>query len=56
MADISFIIPNCFRIFLSLIRPLGKVTNQNKAFFLLHTSVSDTFEFNPFMTEAADII
>ena len=37
-------IPNCSGIFLSLIKPLGTV-NQNKAFFLLHTSVADTFEF-----------
>ena len=38
-------IPNCFWIFLSPIKPLGTATNQNKAFFVLHTSVTDTFEF-----------
>ena len=38
-------IPNCSGIFFSLIKPLGTVTNQNKAFFFLHTSVADTFEF-----------
>ena len=43
--DLMRIIPNYSRIFLSLIKPLGTVTNQNKAIFLLHASVADTFEF-----------
>ena len=38
-------IPNYSGIFLSLIKPLGTVTNQNKAFFLLHSSVVDIFDF-----------
>ena len=38
-------IPNCSGSFLSLIKPLGTVTNRNKAFFLLRTSVADSFDF-----------
>ena len=38
-------IPNYSEIYLPLIKPLGTVTNQNKVFFLLHTSMADTFEF-----------
>ena len=37
--------PNYSGTFLSLIKPLGTVTKKNKAFFLLHTSVGDTFKF-----------
>ena len=45
LGDSTRTIPNCSGIFLSLIKPLGTVSNQNKAFFLLHTSVVHTFEF-----------
>ena len=45
LGDLMRAIANCSGIFLSLIRPLGTVTNQNKTLFLLHTSLADKFEF-----------
>ena len=45
LGDLMRTMSNCSGIFLLLIKPLGTAPSQNKAFFLLHTSVENTFEF-----------